>query len=246
MKRKIFSVTTAFAMVFALMPIAPLGAMAGEDAPARAPIEELLAAGDYVEGEAIALVRSDGALDAETNTETLAEVDAEAVELAAEGAEKTESAADDEAALRIQSARSDAYTVQYVVDPGRTTEQILRDLYADPDVIAAEPNYTFDAAATFANDPRGTGKGAAAQQTDTTIAMGDSDYLTAAAGASNPGDLTEQQWDLSASTGSYTTPRAPTANYNINVPGFIMIPATEIMRPAISNQRCCFRLLYGR
>ena len=238
MKRKIISVTTAFAMVFALMPIAPLGAMAGEDAPARAPIEELLAAGDYVEGEAIALVRSDGALDAETNTETLAEVDAEAVELAAEGAEKTESAADDEAALRIQSARSDAYTVQYVVDPERTTEQILRDLYADPDVIAAEPNYTFNAAATFANGPQATGKGAAAQQADTTIAMGDSDYLTAAAGVSNPGDLTEQQWDLSASTGSYTTPRAPTANYNINVPGWREGRTSESAAPNASGTVC--------
>ena len=163
MRRKILSAVTAFVLASALVPIAPVGAVADESAPMRAPIEELLSAGDYVEGEAIVLVRADGDLDTEADAETLAEVDADAVKLAAEGAEKTEGTADDEAALRVQSACSDTYTVQYVVDPSRTTEQILRDLYADPDVIAAEPNYTFEVAADSAIDARATGENAAMQ-----------------------------------------------------------------------------------
>ena len=220
MGRKILSAVTAFVLASALVPIAPVGAVADESAPMRAPIEELLSAGDYVEGEAIALVRVDGDLDTEADAETLAEVDADAVKLAAEGAEKTEGTADDEAALRVQSACSDTYTVQYVVDPSRTTEQILRDLYADPDVIAAEPNYTFEVAADSAIDARATGENAAMQQGGATVTVGGSDYLAAAAGANNPGDLTEQQWDLSESTANYTTPRSPVANYNANVPGW--------------------------
>ena len=131
-------------MAFAFVPVAPMGAMADDGALMRASIEELLKAGDYVEGEAIAIVRSDGDLDTADDAETLVEADADAVKLATENAEKTEIATDDEASLRVQSTSADAYAVRYVVDPSRTTEQILRDLYADPDVIAAEPNYTFD------------------------------------------------------------------------------------------------------
>ena len=59
MRKRILSVITAIAMATALVPVVPVAAMADEAAPAQASVEELLAAGDYVEGEAIALVRSD-------------------------------------------------------------------------------------------------------------------------------------------------------------------------------------------
>ena len=239
MKRKILSVITAFVMAFAFVPVAPMGAMADDGSLMRASIEELLKAGDYVEGEAIAIVRSDGDLDTADDAETLVEVDADAVKLATENAEKTEIATDDEASLRVQSASADAYAVRYVVDPSRTTEQILRDLYADPDVIAAEPNYTFDQAALFANETRASGEGAAAQQSDATFAAGGSSSLVkSAVYADNPSDLTEQQWDLSASTAIYTTPLSPVADYNINVPGWREGRTNTSAQPNASGTIC--------
>ena len=238
MRKRILSIITAIAMATALVPVVPVAAIADEAAPAQASVEELLAAGDYVEGEAIALVRSDGGLDTAGDAETLMEVGADAVELAAENADKTKIAADDEASLRVQSARSDAYTVQHVVDPARTTEQILRDLYADPDVIMAEPNYTYDRAAAFASETQTTSAGSAVQQANTAHLAAGSDFLTASSYAGNLGDLTEQQWNLSASTANYTTPLSPTADYNVNVNGWREGRTNTSAQPNASGTVC--------
>ena len=55
------------------------------EAATRVSIEELLAAGDYVEGEASALVRADASEGVVAQGEELATASAESVELAADG-----------------------------------------------------------------------------------------------------------------------------------------------------------------
>ncbi len=139
-------VLLAFVLAASLAPTVPARAVANEGTLECAPIEDLLVAGNYAEGEAVAIVRANAQPHVAAQTEDLAEVEANSVELAVGNAERTDSMLDDAVALRAQDAGSDACTVQLVVDHSRTTEQILRDLYDDPNVIAAEPNYSYDAA----------------------------------------------------------------------------------------------------
>ncbi len=243
MKGNIVRIVTSAALIASLMPVAPRATVAEEPATTQPPIDELLAAGDYAPGEAIALVRSDGS--ANSQGEELAQVDADAVNLAVADVDATETALDDEAQLRVQSQGADGYTVRHVVDSSRSTEQILRDLYADPSVIAAEPNYVDDATAAFGEpeqhpvaDPapaEGEQQPAPEQPAPaegeqqpapfaepTTLAedLAPAPLASQADPALNSRDLSEQQWELSASTDDYTTPRSPTATYNINVPGW--------------------------
>ena len=110
-------------------------------------ISGMLSAGDYIEGEAIVLVRTGTEPGAAASIEELSEVDADTVELTLEEAEEPETEPEvpvEEAERRLMSAAAETYTIQHVTDPSRTTEELLRELYADPNVIAAEPNYVIE------------------------------------------------------------------------------------------------------
>lgn len=111
---------------------------------AKASIEELLAAGDYVEGEAIAVVRAGADTEAVAEAEELATASAESVELAAGEPTGSDVVTDELVALRAQSVDADEYSIRMVVDHDRTTEDILAELYADPNVVSAEPNYLIE------------------------------------------------------------------------------------------------------
>ena len=133
-------VLLSIALVLSFVPLAPRVAAADEPQVERAAIADLLAAGEYVEGEAIAIVRESAEPETSAASEDIATVDADSVELAVEGATDAGGAAD-VAAERVPQTSADSFTVKQVVDHNRTTEQILQELYADPNVIAAEPNY---------------------------------------------------------------------------------------------------------
>lgn len=137
---RFLSCLCAFLLTVALIPSAAFAQKSASDG-VRVPVEELLAKGDYVEGEAIAIVRAGADVDVSAQTESLTEVEADSVELAAAGAANSESAVDAEVAQRVNSVSADRYEIRHVVDHARTTEQILRELYDDPDVVSAEPNY---------------------------------------------------------------------------------------------------------
>ena len=142
----------AAVLTISLAPTVPAFAVNGnaqQDATggdSAAAIADMLSSGDYEEGEAIAIIRADEQPGISAQVEQLAEVEGESVDLAVDSADQTESSVDDTAALRVQAAPASTYDVQLVVDHTRTTEQILRDLYNDPNVIAAEPNYSYEAA----------------------------------------------------------------------------------------------------
>ena len=164
--RKVVSCLCALAL--AVLQV-PAFAFADDAAPSAngAVIAELLSAGNYVEGEAIAIVRAGAEPDVRAQAEELAEIGADSLELAVEGARETSATIDDEAALRAQSAKDDSYTIRHVVDHSRTTEQILYELYDDPNVISAEPNYLVEGPAALDGEgesPAGEGEGDAAGQ----------------------------------------------------------------------------------
>ncbi|MBP3892543.1 MAG: S8 family serine peptidase [Atopobiaceae bacterium] len=149
-KRLVSCLCTAL-LTLSLVPPAALAEMAsGSDVVAEtgvttsAAIEELLARGNYVEGEAIAIVRSGSGIDLDAETDDLTTASADSVELAAKDAVSTEAVADDTIALRAQSTSADDYTIKLVIDHSRTTAEILNELYGDPDVVSAEPNYLIE------------------------------------------------------------------------------------------------------
>ena len=88
MKSQLLRSVVALALASSLVPAAPqttrtsVNPSQGPGAVEHVSVEELLAAGDYVPGEAIALVRTGGDLGATYAAETLAEVDGDAVKLA--------------------------------------------------------------------------------------------------------------------------------------------------------------------
>ena len=121
-KRLVSCLCTAL-LTLSLVPPAALAEMAsGSDVVAEtgvttsAAIEELLARGNYVEGEAIAIVRSGSGIDLDAETDDLTTASADSVELAAKDAVSTEAVADDTIALRAQSTSADDYTIKLVID----------------------------------------------------------------------------------------------------------------------------------
>ena len=220
MKRRLQSVALmmlAIVLAISFVPIAPQTAIAEQGSASDALIAQMLASGNYVEGEAVAIVRSHANLEAAPQAQQLAEVGTDAVEAAAQKTE-AQSAVGDEAALRVQSAQEDTLDVKLVVDHNRTTEQILRDLYADPDVISAEPNYITTELEAF------DGESPTSQNATLTTGTMQGDGLATQTDAhNNPEDLTSLQWamDSSLSTdANANTPISPTAGYSMNVPGW--------------------------
>lgn len=137
----------------------------------RKSIEELLAAGDYVEGEAIAVVRENDSEGLLGEGEEIATASAESVKLAAGEAVASEAVADDMMALRSQSIEADEYHIKLVVDHSRTTEEILTDLYNDPNVVSAEPYYVVEGPwdPEDPKDPEGSEEQAAVQAEDVAL-----------------------------------------------------------------------------
>ena len=238
----------AIVLVLSSVPLVPKRA-AAEDVSLDARIQSMLDGGGYVDGEAIVIVRSHAQVETSPVTEDLAEVDANTLRATAEDAKRTENATGEEVALRAQSIQGDSFEVKLVVDHGRSTEQLLRDLYADPDVISAEPNYTASAEA-FGDeelwpDEGAAGQGAASKPaasplTESPLAEDSAPTAPATDGllsaqsepaaaglqtqATSPRDLTPLQWyaDKGLSTNdSANTPISPTAGYSLNVPGWL-------------------------
>ena len=141
----------ALVLALSLIPVAPRPTRADDEA--RVPIEALLEAGDYVEGEALAVVRGNVEPRTDASAETVAEVDDESVKMAVDAAAAEGNEAGEEGKLRAQAVDADTYTVRHVVDHDRSTEQILRELYEDPNVIVAQPNYINEAPTASGDEP---------------------------------------------------------------------------------------------
>lgn len=138
-RSKTLNALLAIVLALSLIPIAPRP-VRGDDG-IRVPIEEMLEAGEYVEGEALAVVRGSAEPRTDASSEAIAEVDDRSVEMAMDSAAATGDEIAEECQLRAQADDVETYTVQHVADYERSTEQILRELYEDPNVIVAQPNY---------------------------------------------------------------------------------------------------------
>ena len=92
----------------------------------------------YVEGEALAIVKGDIQLKGPGKVERIAQVSSLALQDVLEEWDDSEVLTKES---RRQFEEDETFAIWSVSDRNQTTEEILRELRTDPDVIAAEPNY---------------------------------------------------------------------------------------------------------
>lgn len=169
----------------------------------------------YVEGEALTIVRGEVRLQGPGRTERIAQVSARAFQDVLEEW-------DDSEVLTKEGGRqfeeNETFTIWSISDRNQTTEEILRELRTDPDVIVAEPNYI----AYAANEEE------AEAEPEEAVEAAEAETEEPEADNTEPtvtkGDLSPMQWS-NGSPGSevpaiYTTPLSPTVGYTMEVPGW--------------------------
>ena len=218
---------------------------------AEAAVETLMRAAaqrEYIEGKAIAIVKGKKGPDTEGEAELISEVSPETVSSAVNELEAGGAEAAAFASQRLQTAGTEAFSIWQISDDGRTTEQILRDLFEDPYVIIAEPEYMAYAAeepetaeAAGAGDSASSETAAAAEEDGNASQAGTAEAAAAEAPQSGgtsspaetaspeepagpevpgPGDLSAMQWYLADTSDIYTTPLSPTGGYSLGVAGW--------------------------
>ena len=169
----------------------------------------------YVEGEAIAIVRSGAALPRGATAQVLITVSADSLKLALEGMAGSSSTLVQQVAQRMPSAAGKSFDIVRVRDASRTAEQLLSALLASPNVIGAERNSLVSAHKAL---------------------WGDADAPSAQ--SSGTSDLTPMQWYTGGSSSSHPTPLAPTGGYSLNVPGWSE-GRTDANAPANASGTIC-------
>ena len=218
---------------------------------AEAAVETLMRAAaqrEYIQGKAIAIVKGKKGPDTEGEAELISEVSPETVSSAVNELEAGGAEAAAFASQRLQTAGTEAFSIWQISDDGRTTEQILRDLFEDPYVIIAEPEYMAYAAeepetaeAAGAGDSASSETAAAAEEDGNASQAGTAEAAAAEAPQSGgtsspaetaspeepagpevpgPGDLSAMQWYLADTSDIYTTPLSPTGGYSLGVAGW--------------------------
>ena len=108
-------------------------------------IEEMLSSGSFSEGEAIAIIRGSTEPAVSENSELLMHLSSDAVKSAIETEIRNDSPSAGLARQRMeedqQLMQEDEFSIWLVSDPGKTTKELLEELYEDPNVVSAEPNY---------------------------------------------------------------------------------------------------------
>ena len=201
--RRLCAVAMGMVLAAASVQTAGMPVHARSVGAGQAIVQELIDAGDYIEGEAIVVMRGNAKPEGVSDTEMLSKVDADSVKLALEYADDTDAEVYEEAEGRIHSVSDRSYTIRHVADHGRTTEELLNQLYEDPDVIAAEPNYTLETAALEEN-------------------AANTELISARGFQENAGDLSFMQWYANDATAAgYKTPGAPLGDARtLGIPGW--------------------------
>ena len=97
-------------------------------------IEEMLSAGNYTDGEAIAVVRGSSGPAISGDAEMLLSLGSDSIRGAIDTEKKNGSPAADLAGRRMKEEGT-PFSVWKVSDSGKTTKELLEELYADPDVM---------------------------------------------------------------------------------------------------------------
>lgn len=186
----------------------------------------------YVEGEALAIVKGDIQLKGPGKVERIAQVSSLALQDVLEEWDDSEVLTKES---RRQFEEDETFAIWSISDSHQTTKEILKELRADPDVIAAEPNYIANAAneeevetedSASEAEPEEAVEAAEAETSDPEEE--ESETAEPETDKTDPvltkGDLSSMQWSNgipgSESPAIYTTPLSPTAGYTMEVPGW--------------------------
>lgn len=191
-----------FMLFITAIPAFPVKAASSCDAL----IEEMLQAGSYAEGEAVVVVRGTSDLRIHAESEALSALDADTIGLAIQ--KELEDGKDIAQEAQERFSPDDEYMLLQVRDDSLSTKELLMELYDDPRVLSAEPNYDVEAPASI--------------NIEDTEAEASFLPADAAPNAGTPGDLTPYQWYNSDSSEHGTkTPEAMNgAGYSLHVPGW--------------------------
>ena len=182
-------------------------------------IQEMLEKGAYREGEAIALIQ--GSESFSLSGEVLTNVDPHTVLSTIDEALSSDLTART-ASQRMGDSEKESLQIQYIQDSSLTTEELLKRLYSNPRVIAAEPNYIVTRTDGVRKTDQAVQPVASVGQEETT----------------DSGDLTALQWSLNESSEHYTTPLSPTSGYQLHVPGWQEGHVNETAEPNASGTVC--------
>ena len=194
------------AAILLVMTMGPLAAHADE-------IEDQLAAGSYVKGEAIVAFRTDTGQpqvqsDRSCEVTELITVDPSAVQEVSEDDQTHGSAERPSYSVKETMSLTDDIEICLVSSDTLSTGELLEKLADDSNVVFAEPNYTFE----LDGDSR-PGETSAATKGYA------EDNLAAGSDEDSTGDLTYMQWGNWSNDQTIRT-AGMTANPSINVPGF--------------------------
>ena len=216
-------IALAICVTLALSSLSTVCAASQWSAPASTTKEQKL----YVEGEALAIVRGGEQLNVPGRTERIAQVSAKAFQDVLEAWDGSEVLTKEGGR---QFEKDETFAIWSVSDHNQTTEEILRELRTDPDVIAAEPNYIAFAANEEPEDEVETEEGEpeAAEPEAENPEAASPEAAEPEADNTEPtatkGDLSPMQWSNgspgSESPAIYTTPLSPTGGYTLQVPGW--------------------------
>lgn len=184
-------------------------------------IREMLNQGDYIEHEALALVRSDiaaptnDAMSMLSSAKTVMDVSSEAVAEVAGKADAPAEMRNASAEISTFSADDEASTPSAVIicvrDESKSTGQLIEELLATEGVLAAEPNYLVESA-----DNAGAGDDAV----DTTTGLGNSPEINLDGKAGNTASGNTGEGGAGATTnpngGSATTDEGSSDDANSN------------------------------
>ena len=204
-------IALAICVTLALSSLSTVCAASQWSAPASTTKEQKL----YVEGETLAIVRGGEQLNVPGRTERIAQVSAKAFQDVLEAWDGSEVLTKEGGR---QFEKDETFAIWSVSDHNQTTEEILRELRTDPDVIVAEPNYI----AYAANEEEAEEEPEeAAEAASPEAAEPEADNTEPTA---TKGDLSPMQWSNgspgSESPAIYTTPLSPTGGYTLQVPGW--------------------------
>lgn len=157
--KRIVSAVLACLLTFMAVPAVAAEPTVGESASATVgsgegarTIDDLLAAGDYAQGEAVVVVDSTAAAPRSRSmspldgAEPLMSLSADTYAQAVDSSFSAEGSVQDSAGMLARSARSgqssDELSIVLVRNDAMSTEDLLLALADDPRVVSAEPNYT--------------------------------------------------------------------------------------------------------
>ena len=165
---------------------------------------DIMTQGTYTEGEVLAIVRDHERPQVSGQVELLAAAGPEAVKRAiAEWGQNSAEPSTERMQINrdLRIREEDSFAIWCVSDHSKTTAQLMQELYADPKVIAAEPNYL-----AFVIDEE-----EAEEVLETDDSADVEDTASAASGelerkaAENKGDLSPMQWYACGSAEAATT-----------------------------------------